>query len=231
MLVPNAMNRMRIEVAIEDRHTSETLGAQVPAVHGAPSTAPVLSAKGAARRRWAKAGAGTTGVLLTLYSQPGMACTYCGLKPSGALSAMDQGKTAAQLSHHAPCTEGGRLPSYWAGVVPSNILFGDFFACTSIPFANVQGKALLNGEVVCMDRSNNYAVVTCNTNYQKRDIYVAQYLAAAMANYQQGLVKTVDVEILQGIWKQWSASRSYSPVPGRTWSDQDIIAYLRGTMD
>lgn len=88
----------------------------------------------------------------------------------------------------------------------------------------------MKGQLVCYDRTQS-KIVACSSSIQARDVKVAQYLAAAMANYQQGWTKTLSADILNDIWAQWSASRSYSPVRGRTWNEVDIVAYVSGTMD
>jgi hypothetical protein len=71
-----------------------------------------LSAQGASRRRFTRAGAAASGVLLTLHSQPGMAATVCA-GPSGFQS----GLISARPNDPGACA--GRSPGYWKNTDPA----------------------------------------------------------------------------------------------------------------
>jgi hypothetical protein len=208
-------------VATEERRASETN--PIPAPDGAnPSVSPAagLSAKGAARRRFARAGAGTTGVLLTLYSQPGMACTYCGIAPSAAMSAIGQHRTVGTLSHKGPAAVCAGLPpsawaaaSHWPGGCAPGDGFHQHFSCSRFSqYHNETCKTILAG---------------ANCDVSK----VAQYLMAAYLNVVSGRVNFLSVEALQSCWTEWSTKGYYEPMAGQRWYANDIVSYLYGTMD
>jgi hypothetical protein len=208
-------------VATEDRHASDTNPAPTPDGGGLPAApAPGLSAKGASRRRFARAGAGTTGVLLTLYSQPGMACTYCGIAPSAAMSAVGQHKTVGTLSHHGPAAVcAGLPPSSWCstsawpgGCAPTN-MFHQHFTCSRYSaYFSQSCHTILSG-------------ASCDTSK------VAQYMMAAYLNVVSGRVNFLSVEALQSCWNEWSTKGYYEPMAGQKWYASDIVSYLYGTMD
>jgi hypothetical protein len=208
-------------VATEDRHASDTNPAPIPEsadLHAAP--APDLSAKGAARRRFAKAGAGATGVVLTLYSQPGMACTYCGISPSAAISAVGQNKAIGTLSHKgaaAVCT--GLPPSTWcsASAWPSscspNDFFHNYFSCDpASEYYKQSCKTILSG-------------ASCDSTK------MGQYMMAAYLNVVSGRVNFLSVKALTDAWNSWVANGYYEPLKGQRWYANEIVAYLYGTMD
>jgi hypothetical protein len=194
-------------------------------VSSAPSAS--LSAKGVSRRRFAKASAGATGVLLTLHSQPGMACTYCGISPSVAMSAISRKIPVSQLSHKSTTTAtcNGRLPDWWAdknnlSKWPSkcdpNAEFRNYFTCHgySADFAKVKACTLLDGTASC-DAGLN----------------MGKYMLAAYLNIKSGRVNFLSIEALQAAWNEWSSKGYYAPMAGQKWYPGDIVGYLYGTMD
>jgi hypothetical protein len=210
------------EVATEDRHASETNPVPPPAGGDLPAApAPGLSSKGASRRRFAKVGAGATGVVLTLYSQPGMACTYCGISPSAAMSAVGQHKAIGTLSHKGPAAVcNGQPPSYWCGQYtnwPSGCskddAFHRHFSCTS--YSNWYSQT-------CHGITTG---ATCDTSR------VAQYIMAAYLNVLSGKVNFISIEALKAAWTEWSTKGYYEPMAGQKWYASDIVGYLAGTMD
>jgi hypothetical protein len=178
-----------------------------------------MSAKGKARRRFARAGAGATGVLLTLHSQPGMACTYCGVSMSAAVSAIGQKRTIGMLSHHGPAPVcSGKLPREWLsmswpkGCTPTD-LFRNHFSCSSrSPYYKLTCKAVLQG-------SNN------------DPSRMGMYIMAAYLNVLSKRVNFLSVPSLQGLWNEWSTKGYYAPMAGQRWLANDIVTYLYGTMD
>ena len=208
-------------MATEDRHASDNTptptpsGSDLPAAPGAS-----LSAKGAARRRFARAGAGATGVVLTLYSQPGMACTYCGLSASAAISAIGQNKAVGTLSHKGPAPVcNGQKPSVWAsttqwpsGVSPADA-FHKYFTC-------IQGSQYYN-------ETCNSVLVGASCDASK----MAQYMMAAYLNIVSGRINFLSVASLTQAWDSWVANGYYEPIRGQRWYANDIVAYLYGTMD
>lgn len=203
----------------EDRHASETNQVASPDRHDVPAAPLGLSAKGTARRRFAKAGAGATGVLLTLHSQPGMACTYCGISPSAAMSAIGQNRNVT-LSHHGPAPVCSGLPpstwcnsSSWPSGCHSSDSFHKYFSCSrNSPYYNVTCKSILSG-------------ASCDTSR------MGQYLMATYLNVMSGRINFLTIESLEDIWNGWVTHGYYQPMPGQFWYSNDIVGYLYGTMD
>jgi hypothetical protein len=208
-------------VATQEPHASDS--GKLPAEAGieqAPLAASdPLSAKGKSRRRFARAGAGATGVLLTLHSQPGMACTYCGISISGAVSAIGQHKTIGMLSHHGPAPLcNGRLPRDWLSLTwpkgcASTDLFRKHFTCgTKSPYYNLTCKQVMQGS-------------------DKDPTRMGQYILASYLNVLSKRVNFMSVASLQEVWGDWSTKGYYSPMAGQNWVASDIVGYLYGTMD
>lgn len=178
-----------------------------------------LSTKGKARRRFARAGAGATGVLLTLHSQPGMACTYCGISMSAAVSAVGRKNTTAMLSHHmkSPLCY-GKLPRDWVNMswpsgCASSDLFRKHFTCNSrSPYYYLTCKAVMAGS-------------------DKDPTRMGQYILAAYLNVLSKRVNFLSVESLRALWVEWSTKGYYAPMAGQQWFANDIVGYLYGTMD
>jgi len=206
-------------VATEDRHPSEPDPAASTPQAGTPSAAPALSAKGASRRRFTRMGAGATGVLLTLHSQPGMACTYCGISGSAAASAIGQKKAIGTISHHGPVAVcNGIKPGAWCNTKwPSGCnttdSFGKHFSCkVGSDYANATCKEIMLG-------------ASCDSSK------MAQYMLAAYLNVLSGRVNFLTVGSLRTAWSEWVKNGYYSPMAGQKWYADDIVAYLYGTMD
>ena len=192
-----------------------------------PAAPPVLDAKGLARRRFTRASAGATGVILTLHSQPGMA-TYgksiC-ISPSGFMSM----KPGASARPQHSCSF-NRSHGYWknhanawkteAGIDP-NTKFGRVFQSTGryAGLANVTLMGVINPDktVKSIDR-NNVAMQT-----------VAAYLNARASRFN-GRPSVLPEERVMDIWNSFVTKGYYSPGPGATpWSGAIIAAYLEST--
>jgi len=211
-------------VASEDRREIESEDAAPVPESGiaSPVEKPALSAKGAARRRFTRVGTGAAGVLLTLHSQPGMACTYCGIAPSAALSAVGQHKTIGTLSHGGKTSNvcRGILPSDWCSkyttwptAIRRTDLFSKYFDCTSKP---------------------NYKGVTCQQilegHWCDSGTKMGQYMMAAYLNVVDKRVNFLTLANLKEVWLPWSRN-GYYEAAGERWLAGDIVAYLYGTMD
>jgi hypothetical protein len=205
-------------VATEDRQPSESDPVASPPPAAVPPAA-ALSAKGAARRRFTRASAGATGVLLTLHSQPGMACTYCGISASAAVSAIGQNKAVGTLSHRGPAAVcNGINPSAWsriswpAGCSPTDA-FGKHFGChIGSAYASTSCKDIMAG-------------ASCDASK------MAQYMLAAYLNVLSGRVNFLSIESLRNVWSEWVSHGYYAPMAGQKWYADDIVGYLYGTMD
>jgi hypothetical protein len=212
-------------VADQHRDAQETAGDTPEPQAGAvsPASPAPLSARGIARRRFAKASAGATGVLLTLHSQPGMACTYCGISPSVAMSAVAQKKTVNQLSHRTQKTAtcDGKFPKWWAEQTEwprrcdPNAAFKNYFSCfgNSAAFAEVSARKVVAG-------------AACDNGLD-----MGKFMLAAYLNVLSKRVDFIGMETLQAVWNEWSAKGYYAPMAGQKWYPSDIVGYLYGTMD
>ena len=199
-----------------------------PLSHGTQATpqAP-LDPKGIARRRFARASAGATGVILTLHSQPGMATfskTLCN-SPSGYMSM----KPGASAKPQVSCSY-NRSHGYWkthpnawrtlAGMDPS-AKFSSFFRCTGsyVGLAKVTMMQVIDpsSTIKAIDRNN-----------------VAMQCVAALLNAraaQQSGIRTVlpESEVID-IWTQFVTRGYYAPTAGAApWSGAVIASYLEST--
>jgi hypothetical protein len=180
-----------------------------------------LGARGASRRRFARAGAGATGVLLTLASHPGMACSV-NVGPSGYQSAVTAAKHGMKVSHAPNNHSAGLPPRYWAAgygwPCGTHIEFGRVFSCRD-------GKGTIATSTLqehCAGRA------TFVSNKAK----IAQLLAAAYLNVLSERSPFLKVQNLQAIWNEYELTSHYKPMAGVTpWNAADIVTYLSGTMD
>ncbi len=197
-----------------ERHT-DAPGSDLPGAGELPAG---MTAKGAARRRFAKAGAGASGgVLLTLASQPAMAivCT----SPSGTVS----GNNSRKGGPEQQCV--GRSPGYWKthheewrgantnGETP----FKQTFYCGGVGsamakyncFDSVDPDKVTNG-----DDPNN----------------VAMHIMATMLNVRSGKITFLTTNQVLGIWYSYATKGVYVPTAGETWDGAEIVTYLKSTM-
>lgn len=176
-----------------------------------------MTAKGAARRRFAKAGVGAGGVILTLASQPAMATQVC-LSPSAACS--------GNLSKHnnsIACT--GVSPGYWKthhwawkgagtnGTALFRLTFPTTSRCTALSpyscFDIVDPIKVANGA----DPDN-----------------VAMHIMATLLNVRSKRISFLTEAQVIGIWNSFAATGTYKPTLGVTWNGYQIVAYLKSTM-
>ncbi|MGW8389856.1 hypothetical protein [Pseudoduganella sp. HUAS MS19] len=205
-----------------------------------------LSAKGAARRRFTRAGAAASGVLLTLHSQPGMAAVVCA-GPSGFQSGLVSarpndpgacaGKSPGAWKNTEPAEGGGSngsgngngkgggknptpapLPDkVWpAGALPTD-KFRSVFSCT-------------------LEMSNTYGADKCTLDYimgngPDFDTHkLGAHLVACYLNVLAGLSGFQTVPMLQNIWNELRDTGSFSPTAGVKWDAKQVVDYLSGTM-
>jgi hypothetical protein len=177
-----------------------------------------LSAKGAARRRFARAGAGASGVILTLASQPGMASVVCA-SPSGSLS----NNYASHHDQNEKCD--GVSPGYWkthheewpGGAAFGNSLFKYTFHCTYHTaalrpykcFDVVDPEIVLNGA----DPDN-----------------VAMHMMCTLLNVRSHRITFLTELQVFNIWNSYASTGTYAPSAGVIWNGAQIVAYLKSTM-
>ena len=188
------------------------------AAPGSEQVAAGLSAKGASRRRFARAGAGASGVILTLTSQPGMASLVCA-SPSGSLS----GNYASHHNMTERCN--GVSPGYWkthheewpGGATFGNSLFKYTFPCTSRTAALRIYKCfdIVDPGVVANGADPNN---------------VAMHIMATLLNVRSGRITFLTELQVKAIWNSYAASGTYKPSAGIVWNGAQIVIYLTSTM-
>lgn len=187
--------------------------AQLPA---APATE-TLNARGAARRRFTRVGAGASGVLLTLASQPGMAAVCA--TPSGSLST---GMTSRAPNTAVTCggfSPGNRKKGKWPQGADKDALFGTIFPCSanSSVMAGLTMHAVLTNNDESVDKHNTGAhVVAAYLNFLDKPSYV------------------ITPAILSKIWKEYQDTGGqefgyYVPSVNHQWFGDDIVQYIRST--
>jgi hypothetical protein len=186
-----------------------------------------LDPKGIARRRFARASAGATGVILTLHSQPGMATfskTRC-QSPSGYMSMKPGASAQPQISCSYNRSHGywKTHPNAWKSMagMDSSARFSSFFRCT--------GSYVGLGKVTMMqviDPSRTIKAIDRNN--------VAMQCVAALLNARAARlagIRTVlpEDEVIE-IWNQFVAQGYYTPSKGAApWSGAVIAGYLEST--
>ena len=185
------------------------------------NTDAALGARGASRRRFARASAGATGVLLTLASHPGMACSvYQG--PSGWHSATTARAKGLAVSNTVKAPSAGLPPDQWCSrsswPCQSTVKFGSVFSCNASSYAMKYATLMEH----C---SNKFS-----SSGDKGKI--AKLLSAAYLNVLSGRSPFLTQQILNNIWTEYQSKGTYTPMAGVTpWNAVTIVTYLSGTMD
>ncbi|MDB5905925.1 MAG: hypothetical protein JWP34_39 [Massilia sp.] len=177
-----------------------------------------MSAKGVARRRFARAGAGASaGAILTLASQPAMATLVCA-SPSGALS--------GNLSRHNEATAcNGLSPGFWKN--NHSLWSGAYTNGTSkfqLTFPTTSRCSQLNA-YTCFDIVDPNQV----TNGHDPD-NVAMHIMATLLNVRSNRIGFLTENQVMAIWNSYSATGTYKPTSTVTWGGAQIVAYLTSTM-
>jgi hypothetical protein len=174
-----------------------------------------ISATGLARRRFGKAGIGASGVLLTLVSQPGMACDIC-KAPSGSLS-------GGLKSHTGPAVAcSGVSPGYWKNHTswPSG-------CSTTTKFRDVFNCQGLNMATFGADKTTLMLILS----HQRFDpSNLGMHMCATYLNIQSGRIGFMNVDDLKKIWYDWQRYGYYAPTAGVKWDAARIVQYLTATM-
>lgn len=190
------------------------------------SRAPALDPHGAARRRFTRLGAGATGVILTLHSQPGMAAD--GLRcttPSGFMSMT----TTASRGPQGVCSN-NRSHGYWkthadewesrAGL-SSGTKFGSVLAASG----NYEGLA----EVTLLDVLQPSHAIKAIDHQRVAMQTVTALLNARAAAYAGEPTVLPEERVLQ-IWNQFAAQGYYTPGSGTyIWDGALIAEYFEST--
>lgn len=190
-------------------------------IGGAPDALPTeIGASGLSRRRFAKAGAGAAGVIMTLVSQPGMADT--------ALCTFASGATSANLSRHtdslvacAGLSSGfwKEHPEAWPGA--NTDPNGKFLALWS----RHPSKDSSLSPYTCIQIVDPTAVV----NGADPDS-VAMHIMATLLNVRSGRIGFMTEIQVSAIWYSYTQTGTYQPTAGITWNGAQIVDYLKKTM-
>ena len=207
---------------MDDQQNNSPMSPDTQATPQAP-----LDAKGIARRRFARASAGATGVILTLHSQPGMATFSKSMckSPSGYMSM----KPGASAKPQVSCSY-NRSHGYWKTHanawrslcgMDSSTKFSKFFVCTrsyaGLTNVTMMGVIDPNKTVKAIDRNN--VAMQC----------VAALLNARAAQ-RSGIPTVLPEEEVIDIWTQFATKGYYVPSKGAMpWSGAIIAAYLEST--
>ncbi|NML60356.1 hypothetical protein HHL21_04485 [Massilia sp. RP-1-19] len=200
-----------------------------------PAAAGGLPASGLARRRFARVGAGATGVLLTLSSPSGMAGAAC-------VSGSD-GTSHAVAYTHAPdtvATCGGVSPGYyknnpegWPADIPAttHLKFQDIYAINS-SYAVLGGLTLM--EVFEIGNGNGKdkkpgggPVVTEDPDPEN----VGRHFLAAYLNLKSDRATVLDEPTLKRMWREYVDTGGghigyYQPSATVKWYGKDLVHYL-----
>lgn len=194
-----------------------------------------LSAKGAARRRFTRAGAAASGVLLTLHSQPGMTAVICA-GPSGFQS----GLVSARNPDPGACS--GRSPGFWKNVdAPADNGHGHHGPKQPMPNkvwpAGATATTLFRTVFICTSgMSSTYGSDTCtldwimgtNATWDKDNL--GAHLVAAYLNVLAGYTSYLTVNQLTNMWNELRDHGYFTPTAGVQWSRAQVVQYLSGTM-
>lgn len=193
----------------------------------APEPAPLaLTANDAGRRRFGKAGVGTSvGVILTLTSQPGMARLMC-VSPSAEQS----GNTSHAHKLQVACV--GRSPGFWknhAEAWPSAGTSTD--AMFSAIFTTGTYRTTLLSPYSCMEvldpkdiKQKGVPVVDADPDN------VAMHIVATLLNVRSGRISFLTENQVTGIWNSYATKGYYEPTAGVKWYGDKIVEYLKKTM-
>lgn len=175
-----------------------------------PTPPAQISARGAARRRFARAGLGASAALVTISSKAGMAVDIC-TAPSGSLSG---GLLSRKPGAVVACE--GRSPGYWkthnSWPCERTKTFGSVFSCpTDSPYHECTMADIL--EPKKWDANG-----------------VGRHLVATYLNILSGKINFLTVPQIQNIWNDLSRRGTYNPTAGVHWYAEDVVEYFQGTM-
>jgi hypothetical protein len=201
---------------------------------------PPLDQRGATRRRLAKAGIGTAGVLLTLESRSAMGAMMC-KSPSGALS----GGLSSNYGPQPVCQ--GLSPGYWKNhdtwpisrdTLFANVFYvpGDRSTCTVNAAVNaaVKDKDKDKDKDKGKDPGGSYLCSTMLDLLSPQSFdqnNLAMHAIATYLNILSGRISFLSVETVLAMWRDVQTSGHYSPTADVYWSREQVKNYLEATHD
>jgi hypothetical protein len=203
---------------IEDRHVAnlENPGeGKLPATSDIPAG---LSARGAARRRFARAGAGASaGAIITLASQPAMATLVC-TSPSAAIS--------GNLSkHNQTLACNGLSPGYWKNHHSAwRSAYTNGTSLFKLTFPTTSRCSQLN-VYSCFDIVDPTKVINGHDPQN-----VAMHIMATLLNVRSKKIGFLTEAQVLAIWNSFAATGAYKPTSTIAWNGTQIVNYLKSTM-
>lgn len=185
----------------------------------APTPAPAasMSGAGAARRRFARAGVGVSGVILTLASQPGMASPMMCKSASGSMST---GLGSKPSNATVRCE--GLSPGYWkkdSRAWPPLAAREQLFSSV---FPHGGTSLYQTGTMLQMLTSND----------PSKDPYnLGRHLVATYLNVLSGKISFLTVDGLKKMWHDFVTYGYYTPRAGTSWNAEALKKYLENTHD
>lgn len=184
-----------------------------------------LSAHGSARRRFTRAGAAATGVLLTVHSQPGMAATVC-TTPSGfhSINFGSHNPRAAACSGLSPggwksAAKPGHKGNKATWPVEPTRLFREWFK----PGLDQYGT--LGSDQATL----KFVVENIDNQFDPQNL--GAHLVAALLNHLSGRSPVPTTATLVDIWIAMRDTHQYVPNGGApAWDVVQVKKYLTSTM-
>lgn len=176
------------------------------------NSTPPISARGAARRRVAKAGLGAVGVLLSVESRATMQPMVC-FSPSAGYS----GKLSSNYNRNVVCS--GRSPGYWKNHTSwpcsRDRDFDSVFSCNVGSLSTYGSKTMLQILEGCDFDQHN----------------LGMHLIATYLNVLSGKISFLSVKTLTDMWNQLQRRGYYMPAANVFWSPEQTKKYLEATHD
>lgn len=173
------------------------------------------------RRRLLKAGAAAAPVAMTLLSRPAWGQHFQCKTPSGFLS--------GNLSQHGN-------PQYCSGLIPGSWTSGQahwptpyFPTTTSGPGGH---QATTFHPLFAGSFFGTQTLLEVMQNGAGGGTYaLGSYISAALLNAAAGLTPVLSVAQVINIWAEFNSSGYFQPSAGIQWYADDIVTYLKSTMD
>lgn len=214
----------------QERNTANAGKASTPEAHQ-----PAAGPANPARRRFARLGAGTSGVILTLASGSGMAQVVCA-SPSGSLSL---GVSSHQPTGGTSCS--GVSPGYWKVdqhswpiINTTTLNVKSKSSLTTTTTTDQQQRATLFSTVFPNGNTTLYLTGTMqqvlDNNDPSADPYnLGMHLVAAYLNVMSNRISFLNAQTLKNMWYDLITYGHYSPSAGVSWTAEQVKNYLQST--
>ena len=191
----------------------------------AADTAPAPVPRAMSRRRFATAGLGGAGALLTIVSAPSMAASVTCASPSGTLSG-DLYNSRAPETDLLVCN--GRSHGYYKNAGKNEMAAYKDRQFGGPNMFNCQGRNRAS-----LSTPKNYSNATLGELIEGQRFdksHIGMQMATVWLNITLGKINFLKVNDLQTIWNEWQMTGGYTPRGGmKPWSTREIVAYLEKT--